>query len=142
MINVKYTEIKSNLKTESDFKNQEEYDQHKIDYPEMYDKEFFIVDEEDTTKKNELIDKLSMKKQKRLMLSSLIDYIGLYNDENADSEKMQYFFSQPLYVGLILALITGAPKTAKGILKQLDTSGYPAEFVEDVNKRLDEIINL
>lgn len=142
MIKVIYTEIKSNIKTQSDFNDQVEYDQHKINYPEMYDKEVYEIEESDVTKQVELIDKLSLKKQKRLMLLSLIDYIGLYNDKNADNEKMQYFFSQPLCIGLILALITGAPKTAKGILKQLDTSGYPAEFVEDINKRLDEIINI
>lgn len=142
MIQITYTEIKSNIKTQSDFKNQDEYDQHKSEHPEMYDPEIYLVEEEDTTKKVELIDKLSVKRNRRLMLLTLIDYIGLYNDENADSATMQKFFSQPAYIGFILSLITGAPKTAKNILSALDKSGYPPEFIEDINKRLDEIIEL
>lgn len=43
MIKVKYTHKESNIKSESDFKDQAELEQHLVGHPEMYDSEIYEV---------------------------------------------------------------------------------------------------
>jgi hypothetical protein len=62
----------------------------------------------------------------------VIDFIAAYNKENATPEQMGQIFSNSAFVGIVLALLTGAPKTAKDLVIAHGASMYPQPMVDKV----------
>lgn len=62
----------------------------------------------------------------------IIDFIAAYNKANATPEQMGQIFSNPNFVGIVLALLTGAPTTAKALVVANGASMYPQEIVDKV----------
>lgn len=71
----------------------------------------------------------------------VIDYIAGLNDaSNASDATMDAIFSSPTYIAIILALVTGAPKTAKRLIMASGTALYSSEQIADIGGQLDAII--
>lgn len=71
MINVKYTHKESNIKTESDFKDKDGLEQHKVDHPEMYDESTYNIVISDTSEQ----DKKAEVNQKSLEYLASTDWM-------------------------------------------------------------------
>lgn len=67
----------------------------------------------------------------------IIDMIAAFNKKNASDSQMQATFSTPQYQGIILALLTGATKTARGLIALVGPSIYPAPFVAEILAKMD-----
>jgi 16S rRNA G966 N2-methylase RsmD len=141
MINVKYTEKSSGQKQESDFKDQAELDQHKLDFPYMYSEETMLVDVTDTTVIIALEKKKFSKKEIRLACHDLFDSMAIEN-EDASPEKMDLIFMDPKFTAIISALVTGAPKSAKRYVQTYGPALYSEEKIADLVLKLDAIIAL
>lgn len=88
------------------------------------------IDYEDVTAEVAQAAKVSKAKEKRAFCLEMIDMIAAYNDENASSQQMSVIFSNPSFVGCVLALLTGAPKTAKEIMIAHGAEVYPQALVD------------
>lgn len=77
----------------------------------------------------------------RLECLKVIDAIASINDSsNAPDTTMDAIFSSPTYIAIILALVTGAPKTAKRLILASGTALYSSEQIADIGGQLDAII--
>lgn len=90
---------------------------------------------------NELTKESKIKDRSQIRQNCLriIDMIATFN-ELAPSEKMSQIFGTPQMMGITLALLTGAPKTAKSGILALGPSLYSAEQVAEIVAELDKII--
>jgi len=101
--------------------------------------EGYTVEEADVTaviEKTLAVDNRSKIREKCL---KVIDLVAVYN-ESATPETMATIFSSPAFVGITLALLTGAPNTAKAAIIANGAGLYSAEQVSEIVGQLDAII--
>lgn len=88
---------------------------------------------EDETERLEIQDR----KEAREFCLWVIDVIAAYNKKYTDDAQMGVIFSTPQFQGIILALLTGATKTARNLIAQVGPSLYPGPFVAKVLAAMD-----
>jgi hypothetical protein len=97
------------------------------------------VEYEDVTEKLQKETGVSKRSSVRTKCLAVIDLIAHYN-EQADPATMGTIFSSPAMVGITLALLTGAPKTAKDAILLHGSTLYSSDKVAEIVGQLDAII--
>lgn len=99
-----------------------------------------VISKTDITVADNAKQKVLSAKEKRELCLDLIDQIAAYNEDNASPEQMGAIFSNTNMVGIVLALLTGAPKTAKAAMIAHGAELYPQEVVDAYVAKLTAII--
>jgi len=133
MIKVIYKNILDGSTQQSDFASTGAFESHKELYPELYS-ELYSVVAEDVTEKAEEKKNIASRASKRKMCLEIIDYIATYNEKQVGDIKP--LFANPQMLPVIMALLTGAPKTAADMLGAIDIQEYPLELVGLIREKL------
>jgi hypothetical protein len=86
----------------------------------------------DITAELEQAGKVQDRSESRQKCLAVIDFIAAYNKDSATPEQMSAIFSNPAFVGIVLALLTGGPRTAEALVSQHGPSLYPQPMVDKV----------
>lgn len=137
-INVRHKNKETLVETQSDFKSEYAQKKHEEQCPEMYEPtcEYQIRDLTGIVQKQTAVLSRTEVRKKCLLVLDLIAY---YNEE-APVETMTAIFSNPSLIAITMALLTGAPKTAKAAILLNGSGLYSAEQVTEIVGQLDAII--
>jgi hypothetical protein len=86
----------------------------------------------DITADVEQAAKVEDRTESRSKCLKIVDFIASYNKDEATPEQMSAIFSNAAFVGIVLALLTGAPRTAEALVSQHGPSLYPQVMVDKV----------
>lgn len=85
----------------------------------------------DLTAQDEHEKKVMSRSEIRFECLKLVDEIAALNqDTGASDETMDAIFTTPVFQGICLALLSGAPKAAKRLMQAHGPSLYPQEIVD------------
>jgi hypothetical protein len=86
----------------------------------------------DITADVEQAAKVQDRSESRQKCLAVVDFIASYNKDEATPQQMSAIFSNAAFVGIVLALLTGAPRTAEALVSQHGPSLYPQVMVDKV----------
>lgn len=128
--------------TQGIFQDENEIQEHKAKYGYMYDAQDYDVILTDISQEMALKEKKAKRKKVREFCLDLMDDIAILN-ETADETKMNTILTKPEFVMIIIALLTGSPKSAaKGMAaygEQVYTKEQVDAFVQKVNLKVLEL---
>lgn len=84
-------------------------------------------------------EKVQDRSESRQKCLAVVDFIASYNKDEATPQQMGAIFSNAAFVGIVLALLTGAPRTAEALVSQHGPSLYPQPMVDKVLAMLGSI---
>jgi hypothetical protein len=129
MIKVTHTKTLDGSTEQSEFSTLEAWEQH----PYYNNPNFTNVVEEKQ-------DALITRDQELEACNAVIKLVGFFNKSKPEGAVLASL-QNPQMQSVIMALLTGAPKTAKAAISMVDKSIYDQKEIDEVNSILDRVIS-
>ena len=135
MINVIHTKTFDNTKEESQFNNLSEWESHPY-----YNNPNFTNEVFDITIQAALKESLYTRDEEFSACSYVLKLVGSFNKLKPEGSVLQ-ILSSPQMQSIILALLTGAPKTARDMILDLPLPPYTPSEISQVVAALNKVID-
>lgn len=139
MIKVIYTGVNPQNNQESLFATQEELDQHKLTYPDMYDAEFYSVVEQDITAQLAQEAKIALRIKKQNHGAKVIALVTEINDAKAiDPAALQSFMTDPLFATIERLAWSGSLEFLKNAIQSYSGPFYTPDEIALIIAEIDK----